>query len=82
MSKSNLRLIAVNGKLGNLELAVKIALMNNVEGGNQVYLDNAYGDVAKWMTRRQFAGYLSSLAAKGFYQSQGDDFFGILPNFK
>ena len=78
MSKVKSHLIKVNVKLGNLKLAVKIALLNNLESGNQVYLDNAYSDISFAMTRHQFAGYLSALAADGFYQSQGDEFFGTL----
>lgn len=78
MSKAKINLIARNIKAGNLELAVQIALYNNIEGGNQVYLDNAYGDVKHAMTRSQFAGYLSALAAKGIYQTQGDQHFGTI----
>jgi len=78
MSKVKANLIKFNLKNGNLKLAVKIALLNNLEGGNQVYLDNAYGDVRTGMTRSQFAGYLSALQADGFYRTQGDDFFGAV----
>lgn len=41
----------------------------------QVYLDNAMADLHGW-SRSKFAGVLSSLTAKGFYKSQGDDCFG------
>lgn len=78
MSKVKANLIKVNVKLGNLKLAVHIALLNNLEGGNQVYLDNAYSDVAFAMTRHQFAGYLAALQKDGVYQTQGDDFFGTV----
>ena len=78
MSKVKANLIERNLKAGNLKLAVQIALYNNIESGNQVYLDNAYGDVKHAMTRNQFAGYLSALATKGIYKTQGDQYFGTI----
>jgi len=46
----------------------------NGDWGN-VYLDNARPD---GVSNRSFAGYLSALEKAGLYESQGDDFFGIV----
>jgi len=62
-------------KTGNKALMVKLALLNNIEGGNMVYLDNAYADISTEVTPREFAGHLSALTASGFYKSQ-DQHFG------
>ena len=65
-------------QLVNLKDAVYKALDNNDEGGGQVYLDNAFSEVAHLMNRHQFAGYLSALNLEGKYQPQGDKEFGLV----
>ena len=40
-----------------------------------VYLDNARPDE---MSAHEFAGYLSALERAGYYQPEGDDFFGYV----
>lgn len=76
MSKVKTHLINLNLKAGNLKLAVKLALLNNIEGANSVYLDNAYNDVKSHITPHQFAGFLSALTADGFYRPTSDKHFG------
>lgn len=78
MSNVKANLIKVNLKAGNNKLACHLALLNNMESGNQVYLPNAYDDVKSHITPAQWAGYLSALKKEGVYQSQGDDFFGVV----
>lgn len=76
MSKVKTHLINLNLKAGNLKLAVKLALLNNLEGANSVYLDNAYSDVKSHVTPHQFAGFLSALTIEGFYRPTSDKHFG------
>ena len=89
MSKVHANLIKVNLKAGNKELAVKTALLASIDSGNvdtledgtklyNVYLDNAYALVANGVTRKEWAGYLSSLTNKGFYKPQYDQAFGYV----
>ena len=78
MNKVKTNLIKVNLKHGNNKLACQLALQVSVEGGNQVYLPNAYELVAHAVTPAQWAGYLSALQNGGVYSAQGDKFFGIL----
>lgn len=89
MSKVHANLIKVNLKAGNKELAVKTALLAAMSKGNvdiladgtklySVYLDNAYNMVADGITRKEWAGYLSSLTNQGFYKPQYDQAFGYV----
>lgn len=67
--------IKIGVKTGNIETAVKISLMANLEGGNMVYLDNAKADcIEQGMTAHQFAGGLAALTAKGVYKQIDGDF--------
>ena len=75
MSNVKTNLIKVNAKKGNLTEAAYIALTNNLEG-NMVYLDNAYGDVAEYMTPRQWAGCLANLTKQGRYEQDSGEFGG------
>lgn len=73
-------------KLNHDETTVLEALRANVEGDRQVradgsvwrsvYLDNAVADLK--INRSAFAGYLSALTRKGFYDSLDDGFFGLV----
>lgn len=65
-------------KAVSLKDAVYKALVSNDEGGGQVYLDNAFSEVAHLMNRHQWAGYLSALNLEGKYQPQGDKEFGLV----
>lgn len=86
MSKVKNHLITLNLKNGNFELAIRLAMLNSLEGStatladgrvyNTVYLPNVYPHVQAYLTPRQFAGYLSSMQAKGLYRSHGDNYFG------
>jgi Mor family transcriptional regulator len=78
MSKVKAQLLQRAIKSGNKKLAVQLALLNSVEGGNQVYLPNAYDLIETMMNKNEFAGYLSSLEREGFYKKQGDGFFGTI----
>lgn len=69
---------AFKQQLVNLKDEAYKALVNNDEGGGQVYLDNAFSEVAHLMNRHQFAGYLSALNLGGKYQPQGDKEFGLV----
>lgn len=87
MSKVKSSLIKVNLKSGNYELACKLALQNNVENNNSVYLPNAYIEVSGVLTKAQWAGYLSQLQQKGFYKASQDSeaqgYFGyVVPEEK
>lgn len=78
MNKVQANLIKVNLKAGNKKLAVFIALQASKEGcmtefnngnvGYSVYLDNAFDLVKGSISRHEFAGYLSALAADGNYK--------------
>jgi hypothetical protein len=86
MTKAKNPLIALNLRNGNFELAIKLAMFSSLEGStatlpdgrvyNTVYLPNVYPHVRAYLTPSQFAGYLSSMKAKGLYRSHGDDYFG------
>jgi hypothetical protein len=77
MSKVKKNLVAVNLKNGNFKIAVFIALSLSLENGS-VYLPNAYDEVKIFMTKHQFAGYLSALAKDGKYYPLDDgEFFGF-----
>ena len=52
---------------GNKEMAVYLTIKASQENGDR-YLDNAYSELSRTMTRHQFDGYLSSLAARGAYK--------------
>jgi len=67
-------------KLTDLEAKVYSSMLENCEydlgeGWAQIYLDNAR---PADMSARQFAAILSSLKQKGLYESQGDNFFGLV----
>lgn len=87
MSKVKANLIKINLKSGNYELACYIALLNNMEGctttrkdgsiTKSVYLPNAYEEVNHVLSKHQWAGYLSVLAAKEQYACYDPDgYFG------
>lgn len=76
MTKTNAKCLEIAIKTGNKLLAVRLALLACVEGGDQVYLPNAQAKVSSVVTAREFSGYLSALQKEGFYRSQGDGFFG------
>lgn len=76
MSNVKANLIKVNAKKGNLTTAAHIALLKNMEDGNMVYLDNAYGDVEEYMTPRQWAGCLANLTKQGKYQPMYGEYEG------
>ena len=78
MTAANKTLITLSLKAGKFEHAVYLALRNNLESGNMVYLDNAYDDVKSTLTRHQFAGYLSALEKAGTYKKTSDKYFGEL----
>lgn len=72
-SKVQAHLINHAAKRGDFKLACKLALMANCEeGSNGVFIFNAYGDVEQFLTRQQWAGYLSQLAQDGFYKPSQD----------
>jgi len=76
LTKVQTHCITLAIKRADITLAVKLALMANVEGGNYVYLDNAKSDVSKHgVSAHQFAGALSVLTAQGYYK-QIDGYFG------
>lgn len=77
-SKIQKQMIAINLKRGNLKLACYLALVANMESGNQVYLENAYAEVSSQVTPHQWAGYLAALQKDGKYRPQGDKFFGTI----
>ena len=63
---------AVNA--GKIDVAVKIACLANIElNSNGLFVDNAkYDAMQAGMTALQFAGGLSALTSKGFYQASQD----------
>lgn len=73
--------VAVNA--GKIELAVKLAILANLEG-NGVFIDSAKASaLAGGMTAHQFAGGLSALTQKGAYRpSQDPEYNGLYGYFK
>lgn len=75
---STLRLIAVNLKAGRIELAVKTAVLGNLEAGytgkmRGFFIGNAESDFMKaGGTLQQFAGGLGAMTKKGEYQASDD----------
>ena len=69
ISKVQAHCIKIAVKTGNIELAVKLALMANVQHDSlNVIVYEARNDaVGCGITAHQFAGGLAALTAKGFY---------------
>jgi hypothetical protein len=61
--------------LANLRKSVESTETRADGEWGSVYLDNARPD---GVSNRSFAGYLSALENAGLYESQGDDFFGLV----
>jgi len=78
MSKVNQNLIRINLNSGKYDAACKLALIENMEAGNMVYLPNAYALVESKVNPHQWAGYLSSMEKQGFYIPYGDSHFGMV----
>ena len=73
MTKVQAQCIKIAAKKGNIELVTKLALLANLENGNEVFINNARSDAQKvGITAHQFAGGLSALTAKGFYVPSDD----------
>ena len=61
----------------HVKTGVLLALQANLENGN-VYLPNAYDCLKGFITKNQFAGYLSALAREGKYAPCDDgEHFGF-----
>lgn len=73
MSKVTGACLRMARKTNNKALAVKLALLANIENNNNgVFIDNAYSEIHDFVTPNEFAGYLSALTKIGFYEPSQD----------
>lgn len=76
MTPSNARLLSFaitrGQRTGNWSLACKVAMLSQVQRSGNVILGDAYMLLRDHLTSHEWAGYLSGLAAAGFYTPNTD----------